>query len=235
MTYTELLDLIQRNTNTQNTTTSSYPLAAKTLDMNNALNQYFIIANSAAGNWRPADDLNQPDYPVIYTNLVSGKQDYALTVDADGNQVLDIYKVRILGTDGTTWTTMTQINQDTITDDDLQTVTSGTPSKYYLTANGIFLVGQPNYASTGGLEVWVSRSPTYFLVSDTTKKPGIPWVHSEYIALRPSYQYALSKGLPQTAALRADKEIMEEAIKSYWSQRNKDYTPVITSQPVNSV
>lgn len=233
MTYTEILGLIQRNTNTQNTTTSSYALADKTVDINNALNNYFIIANSASGNWRPADDTNQGDYPVIYADIVLGQQDYALSTDQTGNQVLDIYKVRILNQDGVTWNTLTQINQDDITDDELSTVTSGTPSKYYLTANGIFLVQKPSYNMTDGLEVWISRTPTYFTVSDTTKKAGLPWVHHEYLALRPSYQYCLSKGLPQTGALRADLENMEMAIKRYWSSRNKDFNHVITSEAVN--
>lgn len=235
MTYTEILDLIMRNTNTQNTTTSSYPIAAKTVDVNNALNQYFILANSASGNWRPADDTNQTDYPIIYNNLVSGQQDYALTVDENGNQVLDIYKVRILLEDGTTWQTLKQINQDSITDNDLDSSLTGTPTEYYLTANGIFLVQKPNYSGTEYLEIWINRTPTYFTVDDTTKKAGLPWVHHEYLALRPSYFYCLQKGLPQAVDFRArlygndGKGGMEAAIKKYWRDRNKDFQQVITS------
>lgn len=233
MTYSEILDLIQRYTNTQNTTTSSYTLAAKTVDVNNALNQYFILANSASGNWRPADDTNQTDYPIIYGDVVSGQQDYTFATDQNSNQILDIYKVRMLSPNGVDWVTLEQINQDTITDDQLSTVNGGTPNQYYLNSNGIFLVQKPNYSSTDGLEVWISRTPTYFTTSDTSKKAGLPYVHHEYLALRPSYYYCLAKGLSQARDYGAQLQGMELAIKKYWRDRNKDYTQIITSESVN--
>lgn len=254
MTITEILDKIQRDTNTQNTTTSSYPTTAKTVDINLALNQYFILANSAAGNWRPADDTNQSDYPIILGNLVSGQQDYSFVTDANGNQVLDISKVRILNPDGITWTTLSQINQDIITDGDLQTITSGIPTEYFLTANGVFLVQKPNYnmrlvqEGAAGLEIWINRSPVYFTsgdVSTGTKKAGLPWAHHEYLSLRPSYFYCLAKGLPQTASLaealfgritRSGRVGgMESAIKKYWRDRNKDFSTHITAETINSI
>lgn len=238
MTFTEILNLIQRNTGTQSSTTSSYPIADKTLDVNNALNSYFIIANGAAGNWRPVDDTNQTDYPVVYADIVGSptpQQDYSFTVDENGNQILDIYKVRILLPDGVTWQTLTQINQNSVDDSYLNTVVSGVPSEYYLTANGIFLVQKPNYNMTDGLEFHINRTSTYFTVSDTTKKAGIPWVFHEYLALKPSYEYCLQKGLPQANNYRADLEKLELAIKKYYRDRNKDFIPVITSEYIDSV
>jgi hypothetical protein len=199
------------------------------------------LANSAAGNWRPADDTNQTDYPVVYGSLVSGQQDYSFTVDANGNQILDIYKVRILNSNGIDWTTLVQIDKDTITDADLSTVSSGIPYQYYLTANGIFLVQKPNYSSSNGLEITVSRTPSYFVSSDTTKKPGIPWTHVEYLSLRPSYFYCLAKGLSQALAYKIalygedGKGGMEAAIKKYWRDRNKDFQQAISGETINSI
>lgn len=239
MTYLEILDQIQRNTGTQNTTTSSYPIASKTNDVNCALNWFFILANSSSNNWRPADDTNQTDYPIIYGDIVSGQQDYSFTVDENGNQILDIYKIRIKDATSSEWTTLTQINQDIVTDGELSTINSGTPSQYYLTANGIFLVQKPNFDLTDGLEIWVNRTPTYFVVSDTTKVAGIPWVFHEYLALRPSYLYCLQKGLPQASDYRMmlygndGRSGMEGKIKKYYRDRNKDFTNVITSEEVN--
>jgi hypothetical protein len=241
MTYTEILDLISRNTTTQNSTTSSYTTAAKTVDVNNALNQYFILANTGAGNWRPADDTNQTDYPVVYFDLVSGQQDYSFTVDANGNQILDIYKVRIKDSNGVDWQTLNQLNKDGITDADLSTVGSGIPTDYYLTANGIFLVQKPNYNSTAGGEIHIARTASYFTTSDTTKKAGIPWVHHEYLALRPSYFYCLAKGLPQASAYKIalygedGKGGMEAAIRRYYRDRNHDFQQAITGERINSI
>lgn len=234
MTYTETIDLIARLTTTQNTTTSSYPIAAKTVDINNTLNWYFILANSATGNWKPVDDTNQTDYPIVYGDIVSGQQDYSFTVDENGNQILDIYKVRMKDSTGK-WFTLEQINQSEITDSQLDTTVSGTPSQYYLNSNGIFLVQKPNYSSTDGLEIWVNRTGSYFTTSDTTKKAGIPWVHHEYLALRPAYLYCLQKGLPQKTDLKNDVEKMELAIKKYHKDKNKDYQEVITGESVCSI
>lgn len=244
MNITEVLDLIQRRTNTQNTTTSSYPTTAKTLDINLSLDRYFLLANSSSGNWRPADDTNQTDYPIVYGDVVLGQQDYTFTTDEQGNQILDIYKVRIKATNGIDWITLEQINQDTITDDQLSIVNSSTPNQYYLTANGIFLVQKPNYNSTDGLEIWINRSPVYFTAGDVatgTKKAGIPWAHQEYLALRPSYFYCLAKGLPQATDYRIalygndGRGGMEADIKKYWRDRNKDFSQNITPQTINSI
>lgn len=241
MTFTEILETIARRTNTQNTTTSSYTIAQKTLDVNSALNWYFILANSSAGNWRPVDDTNQTDYPIVYADIVSGQQDYSFTLDENDNQILDIYKIRIKDATSGEWTTLQQINQDTISDSDLSTLVSGIPTQYYLTANGIFLVQKPNFSLTDGLEIWVNRTPTYFLTSDTTKKPGIPYVHHEYLVLRPAYFYCLDKGLPQASDLRVQlygndgNGGMEKRIKEYFKKRNKDFQQSITNENINSI
>lgn len=235
MDYTTILNLISRRTNTQNSTTSSYPISAKTTDINNALNNYFIIANQSAGNWRPVDDTNQTDYPVIFTDLIAGQQDYVFTTDETGNQILDVYKVRILLPDGVTWKTLTPCDVNDVTKDEqiYNLTTSGTPDKFYITADGIFLVIPPNYSwrlgteGKSGIEVYTNRTPTYFTVSDTTKKAGIPWVHHEYLALLPSWHYCLDKGLPQAPALERrlfgvdGKSGMEGAIRAYYSNRTR--------------
>ena len=231
MTFTEILGLIQRNTNTQNTTTSSYPIADKTVDVNNALNKYMLLAISAEGKWQ-IDDSNQTDYPVVFGDVVASQQDYSFTTDATGNQILDIYKVRIKDSAGN-WHTLKQRD---ITDQDdsfLNNTSTGTPTTYDLTANGIFLNDIPNYSSTDGLEIYVSRTPTYFTVNDTTKKAGIPWTHHEYLAIRPSYYYCLQKGLPQATALGQEMLRMEEVIMAGISNRNKDSRPVMQGRVRN--
>jgi len=241
MTYTQILDLISRLTTTQNTTTSSYPIEAKTVDINNALNNYFILANSSAGNWKPVDDTNQTDYPIVYADIVSGQQDYSFTLDQNGNQILDIYKVRIKDETSGKWTTLEQINQNEITDAQLDTTVSGKPNQYYLNSNGIFLVQKPDYDLVEGLEISVNRTSTYFTTSDTTKKAGIPWVFHEYLALRPAYFYCVQKGLKQAVDYRVRLygndgiSGMEGKIKDYYKDRNKDYQSSVSGEIINSV
>lgn len=222
MTYLEILSSIQRHTNTQNTTTSSYPIDAKTLDINNAFNRYFLLAASAEGTWE-VDDTNQTDYPIIYSNLVANQQDYSFLVDENGNQIMDIYRVEIKDTSGN-GKELYPIDRAELQGIALTEFmsTSGTPMYYDKTANGLFLYPAPSYNSTNGITIYINRTPTYFTTSDTTKKAGIPWVFHEYLALRPSYYYCLDKGLPQADRLLRDLLEMEDKIQDYYSHRTKD-------------
>jgi len=231
MTITEILDQIQQHTNTQNNTTSSFTTVQKTLAINNTLNIFMLKAIAAEGKWQ-VDDSNQSDYPIITTALVSGQQDYSFLTDQTGNQILDVYKVRIKDSAGN-WTTLRQVDLQTGDDNDLNSTVQSIPSKYRVTANGIFLIDIPNYSLANALEIYINRTPVYFTsgdVSTGTKKPGIPWTLHEYLAIRPSYFYCLDKGLPQTAAL-ANELIKFEGdedrgitglIEGYYSKRNKD-------------
>lgn len=224
---TGIVELLGDLTTTQAATTSSYPIASKTRDINNALGNFFIMATQAAGRWQ-VDDTNQIDYPIITTDIVNGQQDYIMLTDESGNQILDIYKVRCKDSSGI-WHTLTQRDIQDGNDDPINSSnTTSSPTKYDLQSNGIFLTDIPNYNSTNGLELYVTRTPSYFLSTDTTKKPGIPDVFHEYLAFRPAYFYCLAKGLPQADRYReilygADlRHGMEGAIKAYYSNRNRD-------------
>ncbi len=239
---TGIIEGIEDKTNTQSSTSTSYPLRVKTRDVNSAYAQYEILANRATDSgMRPADDTNHDDYPIIYLNLVSGQPDYPITVDENGNQIQSIYKVRALLADGVTWKTLTQINQNQVDDSYLNETGSGVPDRYFVNANGIFLVEKTNYTVPAGLEIWISRTPEYFVYTDTSKVPGIPDVHHEYLILRPSYFYCLSKGLPRAkdyanVLFGVDgKSGMEKDIENYYKNRNQDSESVITAEPVNSV
>jgi hypothetical protein len=223
MTITELLAQIQELTGTQNTTTSSYTTVSKTRDINSALNKFMLLAIESEGKWQ-VDDTNQTDYPIIFGDIVSGQQDYSFLTDETGNQILDIYKVRIKDS-ASNWTTLRQVDLQTGSDDDLNSTVQSIPSKYRLSANGIFLIDIPNYTLADALEVFINRTPYYFTSSDVstgTKKAGIPWTFHEYLAIRPAYYYCLQKGLKQTEGLLGEMVRMEDMIGSYYSKRNKD-------------
>lgn len=221
---TGIIELIEDNTTTQSATSSSYPLKSKTRDVNNAYADFFMQAAKAEGRWQ-VDDTNQTDYPIITDDLVANQQDYSFTFDGSAvpNQILDIYRVEITDSNGLA-TELIPFDQFDIQGQALTEFqkNAGIPIYYDKTANGIFLYPKPNYSRTDALKIYISRTPVYFLSTDTTKKPGIPDMFHEYLALRPSYQYCLRKGLPQTASLKQDLFDMIESIKSYYSLRSKD-------------
>lgn len=218
MTFTETITLIEEYTGTQSSTTSSYPLASKTRDINLALDAYNIIAEKASGRWQSSDDTNHLDYPIMYASVVSGIQDYSFSVDEQGNQINNIYKVRAKDEAGN-WHTLEQVDFESTTDADY--TTQGFPTKFNLTANGIFLVNTPNYSRDEGLEVWYSRTNSYFTVSDTTKEAGIPNIFHEYLALKPAYKWLLRNDQNKANIYRADLIEMEKQIAEFHSLRNK--------------
>ena len=227
LTFSELITLLQRLTNTQSATTASYPLLAKTVDINNALDNFFLLARKGEGRAQ-VDDTRHTKYPVVKFSLVSGQQDYSFTNDEDGNQILDVYKVRVKDSAGN-WHTLKQRDLQDGNDDELDSTTETTsPSKYDITANGIFLTDIPNYSSLLGGELYVSVSPVYFASTNTTQVAGIPGFFHRYLALHPAYFYSVQKNLPMKTDYYRElygldgKSGLESAITDYYSLRNKD-------------
>jgi hypothetical protein len=241
LTYSEILTLIDDNCDTNDT---KYPKAKKTRDINLAMDKFLQIAIPASGKWQ-YDDSNHTDYPIVYTNLVSGQRDYSFTADENSNLILDIYRVMVADSSGTYYdlelVDQQNKNEDTLTMVDGQN-TTGEPTKYDKTANGIFLDLIPNYSATNGIKIFINREGSYFLTSDTIKKPGVDGRLHEYFAIRPSYYYALRKGLKQVGWLgnelikyEGNEQGVKGSIFKTYSRRSKDETLRITSEDVNSI
>lgn len=221
--------MIEDRTGALTATSSSYPLGAKTRDINSAFSKFMAMAVQSSGRWQ-VDDTNQTDYPITLVDVVSGQQDYAFTTDGStpANQILDIHRIEIMDDNGN-WKLLIPIDE---ADVDVAMLafesTSGVPEYYDKTSNAVFLYPKPNYNSTNGLKFYYSRTPSYFATTDTTKTAGIPDMFHEYLALRPSYFYCVAKGLPQAKALGEEMYAMEADIKKYYGTRQRDERSQIT-------
>lgn len=237
---TGVVQLIEDLTGTQSSTTSSYTLETKIRDINNTFANYNMIAQRSAGSWE-SDDTNQTDYPIITTDLEANRQDYSFTVDQQGNQILDIYRVEMADPSGIFFQLMPldEVNMNGVSLTEFMK-TPGTSMFYRKTANGIFLYAPTNYNYTNGLKIYYARTPKYFtvtggVVDNPTVKPGIPDMFHEYLALRPAYFYALAKGLPQATAL--GNQVLEfegserlgitGKIGDYYANRSRDVKTAI--------
>ena len=229
-----IVELINDLAGTDN---NDYSLSKKARDVNSALNRFWLIAIKSAGRWQ-VDDSNQSDYPIITMNLVAEQQDYSFTMDGSStpNQVLEIQRVSVLDSGGSErLLTPIDINDVPVAMSEYRK-TSGMPVEYDKNATGIFLFPKPAAASvttTNGLKVYISRTPTYFLSSDTTKKAGIPRLFDEYLALRPAYQFCFRKNLPQAKVLKQEMLEMEDAIGEFYARRNQDERPRITARRIS--
>lgn len=220
-----LLQLIERNLKLGDgaITGNATRKAEFTADINLAVDKVFELIFHNSGTWQ-FDDSGHSDYPIITTNLVSGQRDYSFTTDEQGNLILDIHKVMIANDNGTYHEIYpidveTQRGTDSFYDG---LNVGGQPYRYDKTANGIFLDPIPNYSETNGLKIYINREGSYFTTSDTTKKAGFAGLFHEYLALRPSYQYAYRNGLKNANVLKQEMLEMENAIEVYYSNRSRD-------------
>lgn len=224
---TGIVELLEDLTSTQSSSTSSYTLATKTRDINNAYDEYTIRAIQSSGTWQ-FDDTNQTDYPVATTDIVSSQEDYTFTTDENGNQILDISRVECKDANGN-WTLLEPYNElDEDTSLSAQATTTGTPTRYYKTANGIKLDRTPNYNSTDGLKIYFDRTSSYFTTSDTTKKPGIPNIFHKYLAYLPAYLYWLPKDTQKAQLFQSEVLKIEKMIGEFYSKRTRDEKPRLT-------
>jgi hypothetical protein len=221
LTFNQIVDTIDDNCKSNS---SNYSLADKTRDINIALDRALALIFQVGGTWQ-FDDSNHSDYPIITTSLLSGIRDYSFVDDEQGNLILDIYKVMVKDPNGIFHEIqpidVQTPNNNTQSFYDGQNIT-GIPSRYDKTANGIFLDAIPSYGSSQGLKIYINREASYFTVSDTTKKPGIAGLFHEYLALRPSYQYAYRNGLKNLNILKKEMEEMEDEIQNYYKSRERD-------------
>lgn len=221
-----------------------------TASCNQALRDYVRTAIRASGTWQ-WDDSNQTDYAILSTNLVSGQRDYAFTTDQDGAYILDVFKVFVasstglfneivpvdvstgsqpLNAPGTVSGMLYPRNISSFTNGQNAT---GTPIQYDKLSNAIFLDPIPDYNYTAGLKMYVNRTASDFLYTDTSKRPGIPSLFEKYLYLKPAADYARRNSLANKNDILAEVIKMEGdedrgiigTIASYYSARPKDEIP----------
>jgi len=209
-------------------------LAQFTGELNLAQDELFGFMFPKGGKWQ-LDDSNHTDYPIIFTNIVSGQRDYSFTTDENGNYILDIYKVMAANPQGVFNTLEMQDQQgDSATTFIDGQNSTGTPTRCELTANGVFLDLIPDYNYTKGLKVFVNREATRFLTTDTTKVCGFGHLFHEFLAIRASYSYARDNSLPTAEQLKRDLFQMRADIKDYFGNRDKALVKRMTSGKQNN-
>jgi len=215
-----------------------------TVACNNSRRRYFSLAVQASGQWE-LDSNTHSDYNIIYTTITSGTKDYAFVNDANGNIILDIYKVLILpSASDTRYVELDPVDENqseniAIIDQGSQI---GTPTKYSKRANAIFFDNSPNYTVASGIKILVNREPDYYTTSDTTKKTGFPY-YPEYFYIKPAFEYARRKSLAVLPALTVEtlklegddqRRVVGLIAKAYGS-REKDIVDSISGESINSL
>lgn len=192
-----------------------------------ALDRFKILSIAASGKWQ-ADDSNHDDYPVVFFNIESGKREYAFLEDEDGNLILDIHRVMVIrSSDGTVYEDLDPVDMQSDRQSKVAPIIDGTnptgaPTAYDKTANGIIFDFTPDYSKALGGKLFIDREPSYFVYTDTTKKPGVPGIFHAYFYLLPARDEARRKDMDQYPRLRDDVAEMEKQITAYYARRDRD-------------
>jgi hypothetical protein len=193
---------------------TTYAIADLVRNANTALDRVISLIFRADNTWE-FDDANNTDLPIATTSLVSAQQDYSLAVTH-----LKVLRVRAKNTSGN-WVTLDPVSRRDVSDSEL--ASSGTPSKYDKLGNSIFLTPEPNYASSGGLEVQFQRGADYFTTADTTKSPGFASQFHRLISLYAALDHTDSRSMEkQSAKIRARIEPLEQELIEFYSSRDYD-------------
>ena len=204
---------------------TQWPTAKIVASVNNYLDTLtgYAIGADKRFQW---DDTNHTALPEGTTNLTAHQSDYSFLTDQQGNTILTLIRIELLGTTGgTDWSLLKPIDQSDFTEESLNFLqtTTGIPTHYDKIADNIIrLYPKPSITVTAGLKFSFQRTPSYFLASDTTKSPGVaPILHRGFVVAA-AFDGALTLGLANLQALSVEMQKEEEKMKVYFKSRNND-------------
>lgn len=180
-----------------------------------------FIFNKVNKGWQ-FDDTYHTKYPIITMDIEANKRDYSFTTDEQGNFIIDIYKIMLTDANGNTKEIKQVDQQERGAPESFYSSQTGTPTKYDITASGIFFDVIPDFSADDAIELYINRPGMQFATTDTTKYAGFNPLYHEYLVLKPSYEYARDNGLPNTEQLKRDMNEMRTEIETAYGNRGKD-------------
>lgn len=181
------------------------------------------------------DDTNHTKLPIGTTNLVANQSDYSFLTDGENNRILNITRIDILDSSGL-YRKLIPIDQEQIgTALGEFEKTANLPIYYDKIADNIIrLYPKPATSVASGIMYYFQRSPSYFLVTDTTKQPGVANVLHEGFVIKSAYDGASTLGLPVLNALAVDMQRVEKEMELYFENRLTDEPLIITTKNISS-
>jgi len=183
-----------------------------------------VLSYSKSLRW---DDTNHTDHPFGTFNIESGQHDYTIDEDDNSLDIFNITGVQILpSATSTDYENLIAISADHPYAERAMSPNPsdvGIPTHYLEANNTIFFYPEPNYSATAGVKIFFEREPSYFVVADTTKEPGIPKPFHEILALYASHDWiVVHKPEAQIAITRLEAHIArrENELDDMISKRN---------------
>lgn len=185
------------------------------------------------------DDINYTEHPFSTFTITDEQHDYEFTEDQDGNAISDIIAILVKRTAAGSFKKLDKLSHD---DKEAALIMSGdtgrtgTPTKFLERDNSVFFDPKPDFTLAAGGKVFYKRVPSYFLSTDTTKKPGIPFQFHEMLAVAGSYDWLLVHKSNNTVEItRIEKELdrWEKEWRTYISLRAPEKGKITIKQENN--
>lgn len=203
------------------TDSTTYPIADKTRNANQALSKVVEMIMRSAGRWQ-FDDTNYDDLPIATADLIAGQSNFSLDVSH-----LKVARVRIKDEHGK-WKILRPVDRRDLSEEELNA--TGTPDKYDKLGVSLFFFPLQNYSYPEGIEVQFERDADFFTVADTTKAPGFASVFHRLISLNAALDYTEPNEL-EARSRKIIKRIekMEAELTEFYSDRDRDEQPFMST------
>ena len=205
-----------------NTDLNQFPLKDRNRYINEAYSRIAYVILKADGRmaW---DDPNHTDQPIATTDLVKGQRDYNIFSSTPSalQDWLAVKRIDIFDAGGT------GVQLQPMDENDYKGVAESEVDKspslpYMFDFNGsiVKLYPAPDYDYTNGMTFWFDRAPSYFSITDTTKRPGFDTRFHQYLSIYAANQWNGMK--KKDWSLQTMLNQMELEIGNVYSvQRNK--------------
>ncbi len=164
------------------------------------------------------------DYlPIAYTDIVEDQDNYQIPTDAR-----EIERIEVKYNDS--WTRVDPIDHSAY--NVIEKDREGVPYYYDMVGRSIMLYPTPNYNGTSSLMIKMTKSVTQLSAAADTPKIDREFV--PLISLKAALKWCIAKG-KSSKRNELEREIvnLEEKMKSFYSNRNKDYDTKIKPRMYN--
>lgn len=204
-------------------TTGKYPLNDITRRFNFALDRYCHLAFEANGSWS-FDDINNSNPPIDTQNIVSGTNKYK--IGSFTEKIFMLLALEVLDTNSKSSPLILESFDDLRRQgisftDAYSTSVTGVPTHVLKLGDFIYLRPTPNFNMTAGLKAFFNRPANYMATSDTTKVPGVPGIHHEYLCLVSALPYLEENTMSNMVSTANKIAVWEEKIKNYFVAKEK--------------
>ena len=200
------------------TDSNSYPVAAKTRNVNRWAYTAHVAQIEASHRWQ-IDDSNLATLPHLTTTLIDSQKDYTLP-----SGYLRVERVEIKDANGD-YKVLKPLDHRDIKDGYLTyEETDGEPRYFDLVGNSLLLFPAPatnDVTLVEGLRVHILREIDIFATDDTTQQPSFPEPFHRICVYGAAYDYFLSrKDYEAAQSLRNELSLMIEALSKFTAQMN---------------